>query len=445
MKNWRPLTLLNSVYKLVSGCIAERIKPHLDSIVNGDQKGFVAGRYIGEAIRTTYDIIQWAKDNNKTGVLLLIDFEKAYDSLSFSFVKKCLNFFNFGESLIKWVELLLHNFSAVINHCGNISSKMTIGRGARQGDPIASYLFIIAIEILAHKLRTDPKIKGFLLDNLTHTLELYADDCSIFLQPTDENLRNTVETLNSFFKLSGLKISVSKTKAIWFGKGHSNSLNLCTDLKLDWDNKFRLLGIDFQNNLENMEINFEQKVDEIKKLLNCWVHRTLTVYGKITIIKTLALSKLSHLALVLPNLDKKQIKLLENLFFSFLWGNKPDKVSRDHSKLSEKAGGLGFVDVKQFWDSLKFSWFRRLCNTNAFWPRILEKTMEKVTGTTITAVDLLQFGPNMIVNIGKKIFNNFWKQIFCAVTNFMQGAIFCNPEKTILAPFWDNPIIKKKQ
>ena len=92
LKNWRPLTLLNSLYKLVSGCIAERIKPHLDTIIHGDQKGFVSGRYIGEAIRTTYDIIQWAKNNNKTGVLLLIDFEKAYDSLSFSFIKNAYIF-----------------------------------------------------------------------------------------------------------------------------------------------------------------------------------------------------------------------------------------------------------------------------------------------------------------------------------------------------------------
>ena len=181
LRNWRPLTLLNCLYKIVSGCIAERMKPHLTSIIHGDQKGFVSGRYIGEAIRMTYDIIQWAKDHKKTGIILLIDFEKAYDSLSFSYIKKCLNFFNFGESLTKWVEILLHNFSAVINHCGNISPKFNIGRGARQGDPIVSYLFIICIEILAHKLRFDEKIQGFKMQNLIHTLELYADDCSIFL------------------------------------------------------------------------------------------------------------------------------------------------------------------------------------------------------------------------------------------------------------------------
>ena len=105
--------------------------------------------YIGEAIKTTYDIIQWAKNNNKVGIISLMDFEKAYDSLSFSYIKKkCLHFLNLGNSIIGWVESLLHNFSAVINHCGNISRKFSIGRGARQGDPIASYLFIICIEIL---------------------------------------------------------------------------------------------------------------------------------------------------------------------------------------------------------------------------------------------------------------------------------------------------------
>jgi hypothetical protein len=215
---------------------------------------------------------------------------------------------------------LLHNFSAVVNHCGNISKKFNIGRGARQGDPIASYLFIICIEVLAHKLRFDQNIQGFQLDNLIHTLELYADDCSIFLQPTAQNLRNAVETLRDFFKLSGLKISVTKTKAIWFGEGAEQQNNLCADLNLDWDSKFRLLGIDFHSSLDGMECNFDSKIEEIEKLLNCWIHRTLTVYGKITVIKSLALSKLSHLALVLPNLDKKQLKIIENMFFKFLWG-----------------------------------------------------------------------------------------------------------------------------
>ena len=133
------------------------------------------------------------------------------------------------------------------------------------------------------------------------------------------------------------------------------------------------------------------------------------------------------------------------MFFKFLWGNKPDKVSRDHCKLPEKAGGLGFTDIYQFWQSLKFSWLRRLCFSGGFWPKILLKTVEKIVGVHVTAVDLLQFGPSKLSEIGKKCSNAFWKQILCSVGDFMQGALFSNPENLIFAPFWNNPIIKKNR
>ena len=111
--------------------------------------------------------------------------------------------------MIKWIGILLNNFNAITNHCGNFSSRFEIGRGCRQGDPIASYLFILCIEILAHKLRTDPSIKGFSCQEIAHLLEIYADDMTIFLHPTSNNLRNTISVLDNFLSLSGLKISVT--------------------------------------------------------------------------------------------------------------------------------------------------------------------------------------------------------------------------------------------
>ena len=172
------------------------------------------------------------------------------------------------------------------------------------------------------------------------------------------------------------------------------------------------------------------------------MHRTLTVYGKITVIKSLALSKLSHLALVLPDLDSKQIATIEKMFFKFLWNDKPDKVSRDHVKLAEKAGGLGMVDIKQFWQSLKFSWIKRLINTEAFWPKILEHSIQKIDSSSISIIDFLQ-GPNKLVFTGKKITNPFWKQALSGVFPFMQGGIFCHPEKIFNAPLWDNSMISR--
>ena len=95
---------------MISGALAERMRPVLDEIIHNDQKAFLPGRYIGEVVRTTYDIIQYAKENNKVGLLLLLDYEKAYDSISFSFLNKALSFFNFGPNMIKWIEILLRDF-----------------------------------------------------------------------------------------------------------------------------------------------------------------------------------------------------------------------------------------------------------------------------------------------------------------------------------------------
>ena len=82
LNNWRPLTLLDTVYKLASGAIANRLKQVIDKTINKDQTGFLKGRYIGENTRLIYDLMNYTEQNNIPGLLLLIDFEKAFDSLS---------------------------------------------------------------------------------------------------------------------------------------------------------------------------------------------------------------------------------------------------------------------------------------------------------------------------------------------------------------------------
>ena len=96
LKNWRPLALLDGVYKIASGAIANRFKQILDVIINKDQTGFLKGRYTGQISRLIYDLMNHTEQNNIPGLLLLIGFEKAFDSLSWSFIQKVLKFLNFG-------------------------------------------------------------------------------------------------------------------------------------------------------------------------------------------------------------------------------------------------------------------------------------------------------------------------------------------------------------
>ena len=187
---------------------------------------------------------------------------------------------------------------------------------------------------------------GFEIGNQSHLLEIYADDMTIFLRPDSDNLRTVVEILDSFYNLSGLKISVGKTKAIWFGANYNSNNKLCPDINLVWVKEFILLGINFDNNLDKMENNFWDKIENIEKMLACWFHRYLTPYGKVTIIRTLALSQLSHIALVIPNPSKQMFKRIETIFFRFLWNNKSEKVCRDDAKLPETLGGLNIPDIE---------------------------------------------------------------------------------------------------
>ena len=299
------------------------------------------------------------------------------------------------------------------------------------------------MEFLAHRLREDNEIEGFKFNGISHLLEIYADDLTVFLTPKAKSFKKIVEILESFHKISGLKISVSKTKAVWFGSNYNSNYKLCPELELNWVKNFKLLGLNFDNNLESMESNFSDKLREIEKMLACWLYRYITPYGKITIIKSLALSKLSHVALIIPNPSKQMFKRIERVLFKFLWNNKSEKVSREHAKLPEKLGGLNFPDIESFWLSFKFSWFRRLLNTSAFWPKILMESLSSIQNQQFNPSQLLQLGPSLLHSMSKKITNKFWQQVLISAQKVAEGAIFTFPEKIGYSSFWYNPHIRR--
>ena len=86
LKNWRPISLASVLYKLGSSVIASRIKKVLPKFISTTQTGFLQGRFIGESTRLIYDLIKYTEDNKIDGLLMLIDFEKAFDSISWKFM-----------------------------------------------------------------------------------------------------------------------------------------------------------------------------------------------------------------------------------------------------------------------------------------------------------------------------------------------------------------------
>lgn len=111
LENWRPISLINVDSKIVSGVIANRINV-LPGIIHSNQSGFMKGRFIGETARSLLNIIAHTEALKLPGVLLFIDFEKAFDSIEHNFLYKALERFDFGPSFIRWIQTFCNNLSS---------------------------------------------------------------------------------------------------------------------------------------------------------------------------------------------------------------------------------------------------------------------------------------------------------------------------------------------
>ena len=182
LENWRPISLTNIDAKIVSEVLAARIIPVLPKIINSTQTGYVKGRFIGEAARSILDVMDYAKNQNILGILLFIDFEKAFDSLDWNFMLlRSLNVFGFGPSVIRWIETLYTNISRCVLNNRLCSPYFEVKRGVRRGDPLSPYLFIIAAEIVAIAIQTNMDIHGLQIGKEEFKLVQYADDLTVFV------------------------------------------------------------------------------------------------------------------------------------------------------------------------------------------------------------------------------------------------------------------------
>lgn len=413
LRNWRPITLLNVVYKIASGSIANRMKPYLPNLIHSDQTGFITGRFIGENTRMVYDLMQYADENNVPGLLLLIDFEKAFDSLSWSFMTKVLQMFNFGPSFINWVKVFHKNSKSAVSQSGHLSSFFQLGRGCRQGDPISLYLFVLCAEILAIKIRANQKIKGIMLGKKHLKIFQYADDTGMVLDGSNDSLHATLYELDNFAIASGLRINYEKTQVIWIGIKKFSQDTINTKHKLVWGkSSFKLLGIEFSVDLNEMlVVNYKARIIQLKKQIMTWKHRNLTPIGKITVIKTLLMPTFNHLFLSLPNPDHTTLKTIHDALQDFLWKGPP-RIKEQVLIKSYSDGGLKMLDVYKFVNALKITWIRRLITS-------YDRSWQQFISKYVNFSELFCFGKVYVQSLLKTMKNQFWKDVLTAFYNFM--------------------------
>ena len=413
IKNWRPISLLNVVYKIGSACIANRIKTVLPDLINEDQTGFVSGRYMGENIRLIEDLIGLLEKNNKPGLLLCLDFEKAFDSLDWSFLFRVLRSFGFGDSICKWVESFYRNIKSTVVVNGTPTEWFDITRGCRQGDPLSPYLFVLCAEILAIMIREDKDIKGIMINNKEIKISQFADDAQFINEGDRLSFEKSITIIKRFGNASGLFMNEEKTQAIWLGSRNNSKIKYLPHMNINWNPpKFKILGIWFSTGTGIcININFDEKFAEIKKLMNIWMKRSITPVGRVAILRSLLLSKLIHLWILLPDPPDTFINNLQKMCFRFVWQDKQDKISRKTVVKSVKNGGLNVPDIKQLIRALKLTWIRRLQNSKHKWTIVASELCPCL-------ISMTKYGPNYLTK--RNVANKFWADVFKAYGIFFK-------------------------
>ena len=433
IKNWRPITLLNIDYKILSGVIAERMKKHLNLHISDCQKAFLKGRYIGECTRLLYDMIHELDAKQASGLLLLLDFEKCFDSLEWSFLDKTLAFFGYGQKFRKWISIFYTDAHSCIINNGFLSDRFQVNRGVRQGDPLSPYLFILVAEILTNCILKHPDINGISIDDTEYLLSQYADDAKILLEDNETSFKTCFEVLDEFANCSGLRINYSKTIIVRLGNSEDTRFLEERGLKWQFRGKFTVLGISFDLNKKDMVLeNYTKYITQFEAILNSWSARQLTFYGRLVVLKSLAISKLVHLFTALPNPPEEIIQKLQKKCFKFLWAGKPDRIKRTTMYNTVDKGGLKIPNIDIFSKALKISWIKRLFSGEAG------------TWTSLFATATEDFGGNYIwlctdksPQFLKKL-NPFWQDVYKSWLELANSDVKDDPRRQ---PIFHNPNI----
>ena len=141
LKAWRPISLLNVDYKILSKILATRLNKVLPSLIGEEQSAFVRGRYIGEPLRLISDIITYSEQQNKSGILFAADFEAAFDSIDYQFMLEILKKYGFSEYFVNWISIMHTDPESCVMNDGSSTGYFQLNRGTCQGNPIAPYLF----------------------------------------------------------------------------------------------------------------------------------------------------------------------------------------------------------------------------------------------------------------------------------------------------------------
>ena len=340
LTNWRPISLLNVDYKIITKILASRVQKILASIIHENQTCSVTGRSISDNAHLLRNIQDYVDQKNLSTAFVSLDQQKAFDKVDWQYLQQILNSFHFGPNFCKWIQILYSNITSCIICNGHISEPFGLSRGVRQGCPLSPILYILAIEPLAAAIRADKRIRGLKLPaGVEVKLSMYADDATLILSD-DRSIVKCFQLVNRYERASGASLNPQKTKGVFLGR-HKYRLDGPVDI--NWGTSVKIIGIPFGYG-DSVKKAWEEKLKELQSCINQWQDCDFTMKGRVTVTNNHILSKIWYLAqILLPS--KRVTAKINKLIFPFIWENGIELVNRETMSLPPASGGMGVIDI----------------------------------------------------------------------------------------------------
>ena len=328
-KDFRPISMVGCIYKIISKLLARRLQQVMDHLVGPLQSSFIEGRQILDGALIAGEIIESCKRHKTEATMLKLDFHKAFDSISWGFLDWVHEQMGFPLLWRAWIKSCVMTASASILINGSPTHPVKLHRGLRQGDPLSPFLFNLAVETLNLILKKGLDLglwdgiatrpNGVVISHLQ-----YADDTIIFCPPKVEFLCNIKKTLIAFHIASGLGVNFHKSALyginvdeLWLS--HTADLLLCRTGSLP----FTYLGLPIGGNISRRAA-WEPVIDRMKNKLAAWNGKLLSIGGRLTLIKA-SLSSLPLYFMSLFPIPKGIIDCIVKIQRNFLWNGTEKK------------------------------------------------------------------------------------------------------------------------
>ncbi|GKB24540.1 RNA-directed DNA polymerase, eukaryota, reverse transcriptase zinc-binding domain protein [Tanacetum coccineum] len=289
VKDFRPISLIGSIYKIIAKILANRLVNVLDGIVSEVQSAFVTGRQMLDGPFIINELIQWCRSKKRKAVIFKVDFEKAFDSVIWDYLDDVLFKFGFGSKWRAWIRNCLSSSRGSILTNGSPTKEFQFFKGLKQGDPLSPFLFILVMESLHlsfQRVIDAGMFTGIKLSNSVTVSHLFFADDAVFVGKWCQgNINTLVNVLECFHRASGLKINMSKSKLM--GIHVEDSLIKQAAVKLGcltFRAPFTYLGLKVGGSMSRIS-EWNDVVDKVKARLSKWKLKTLSIGGRLTLLK----------------------------------------------------------------------------------------------------------------------------------------------------------------